>query len=67
MAYLGNYFPMAVLDTYLASRKKLGHASNSDFLFPSVGGKSAQVLELPLMQVQIPPAPVSDDIYRKWL
>ena len=45
----------------------LGQTSNSDYLFPSVGGKFAQVLQSPLIQIQIPPAPISYDNFRNRL
>ena len=67
LEYLGNYCPVALLDSYLVSRVKLGHTSNSDYLFPSVGSMFAQVFKSTLIQIQIPFTPVTYDNFQNSL
>ena len=43
LQYLGNYCPVALLDFYLGARVKLGYASISNYLLPSVCSKFTKV------------------------
>ena len=64
---MGNYSPVAILDAYMAPRQTLGWTSNSDFLFPNLISRFDPVSHSQMLEVQVPPASIAYDNYRKCL
>ena len=59
--------PLALIDSYLTHRNKLGHNSDNDYIFPNVGAKFARVLPTHDIAIQIPKVPITYNNYRKHL
>ena len=51
--------PVALIDSYLTLRNKLGHNLDDDYIFPHVSAKFARVLPTHEVAIQIPKAPIT--------
>ena len=65
LVFQGKMCPVALIDSYLTHRNKLGHNLDNDYVFPNVGAMFARVL--PTHNVTILKIPITYDNYRKYL
>ena len=59
--------PVALIDSYLTLRNKLGHNSDNDYIFPQVGAKFERIVPTHKIVIQIPTVAITYDNYRKCL
>ena len=59
--------PVALIDSYLTHRNKLGHNSDNDYIFPQVGAKFERIVPTHEIVIQIPTVAITYNNYRKHL
>ena len=66
-AYAGNFCPVAILDSYLAARRKLVPASEDDLVFPTLDSKFDIFTGKQVLSIKKPLEPMTYDNYRQRL
>ena len=67
LVFQGKMCPVALIDSYLTLRNKLGHNWDNDYIFPQVGAKFERIVPTHEIVIQIPTVAITYNNYIKRL